>query len=985
MNIEEYNLDSLRELVRNLQEENRALREELKRNHLPQVPGEAFEKSGRHPEEFDPDQGGRILSAFIDDRKANQFFSMFWGRMDVFAKRGRNGGYFPQCENSWTSLCPRSRGEKQFCGDCPQHVWKRLELWMIKNHLLGYKEDGTDVIGVYPLLPDNTCRFLVFDFDNHEKDAERTDYANADDSWKDEVDALRRIGTKCAIDMLTERSRSSRGAHVWIFFRQPVDAKLARAFGCLLLEKGASSVNLKSFRYYDRMYPSQDTAEGIGNLIALPLQGQALKKGNSAFIDEEWNAYPDQWKTLLSTRKLSLTQVKEYVASWSAELTGQIFTPSVIGEERWKPWRRQDCLHREDVTGILHITLADGIYVDALNLRTRIQNQIRCMATLDNPVYYKNKHIGRSNYSTFSSIYLGRDIEGYIQIPRGLFEKLLEKCRQAGIPVDISNQRENGRPIRVSFRGELRMRQALAAQDILNHDDGILSAATAFGKTVVCSYLIAERRVNTLILLESTDLIEQWIAELNKFLDIDEEPPVYKTKTGKIRRRESVIGSLKAGQDKTTGIVDVAMTGSVFKKGTLFDRLNSYGMVIMDECHHAASSQAQQVLRHVNARYLYGVSATPMRSDNLEKINYMLLGPVRHTYTARERADDQGIGRIVVPRFTRLTDLTDKEPDIHRAYDEICEDGDRNAMILQNVRNSIQEQHTPVILTRQKKHAKYLYENLKGCADHIFLLYGDNSSKENEAIRADMKQVSDSESFVLVATGQKIGEGFDFPRLDTLMLAAPVAYGGRLTQYIGRISREYPGKKNIFVYDYIDSHIRMFASQYHKRLVVYRKLGFSVRSSDTGRQTAKAIYDSGDYLPVFERDLVEADREIIVASPDLRPGKTERFLKIIRSRQEAGVQVTVITRSPDEIQYGDSSTTAEIIRDMKKCGVSVRCTEDESQHYAVIDRQLVWHGGMNLLGREDAWDNLIRVRSVQAAAELLEISERDSTIAYEGS
>lgn len=177
----------------------------------------------------------------------------------------------------------------------------------------------------------------------------------------------------------------------------------------------------------------------------------------------------------------------------------------------------------------------------------------------------------------------------------------------------------------------------------------------------------------------------------------------------------------------------------------------------------------------------------------------------------------------------------------------------------------------------------------------------------------------------------------------------------------------------------------MFAGQYHKRLVVYRKLGFSVRSSDTGRQTAKAIYDSGDYLPVFERDLVEADREIIVASPDLRPGKTERFLKIIRSRQEAGVQVTVITRSPDEIQYGDSSTTAEIIRDMKKCGVSVRCTEDESQHYAVIDRQLVWHGGMNLLGREDAWDNLIRVRSVQAAAELLEISERDSTIAYEGS
>lgn len=511
----------------------------------------------------------------------------------------------------------------------------------------------------------------------------------------------------------------------------------------------------------------------------------------------------------------------------------------------------------------------------------------------------------------------------------------------------------------------------------MQHEDGILSAATAFGKTVVCSYLIAKRKVNTLILLESTDLLTQWIDELNKFLEIDEEPPQYYTKTGRIKKRNSVIGTLKAGQDKTTGIIDVAMIGSVFKKGNLHDRLNSYGMVIMDECHHAASSQAQQVLKHINSKYLYGVSATPMRSDNLQKINYMLLGPIRHTYTAKERAKEQKIDHIVIPRFTRTIDLSDEPIDIHKAYHLITEDENRNMMILNDVKYCIANHRTPVILTRQKKHAKCLYEKLKNSADHVFLLYGDNTAQENEKIRTQMKQIQDSQSIILVATGQKIGEGFDYPRLDTLMLAAPVAYSGRLAQYVGRISRNYPGKKDIIVYDYVDPHIRMFDNQYNKRLAAYRKLGFHVQSFDSPKQSAKAIYDAGNYLPVFEQDLNEANHEIVVASPELRLTKVERFMKIIQPRQENGVHVIVITQNPDSALTGDNTTLLAIIREMKENGINVRCTEDEGQHYAVIDRKLVWHGGMNLLGKADVWDNLIRVNDTQAASELLEMSDHD--------
>ena len=400
-------------------------------------------------------------------------------------------------------------------------------------YLLGTKEDGSDVIGVYPLLPNGTCRFIVFDFDNHEKGAEVTDFANTDNEWHKEVDALRKMCELNGIRPLVERSRSGKGAHVWIFFKKAISAATARNFGFLLLDKGSTSINLKSFHYYDRMYPSQDVASSIGNLIALPLQGQALKNGNSAFVDENWNAYPDQWDALFNkTKKLGIEDVEQCMAKWQGELAEVRGTLTNIEKNvRPKPWKKKCEFCKSDVVGKLHMVLGNGVYVDTLNLMPRIQNQIRSLAAFDNPEFYKNKRLGYSNYYNFSAVYLGKDIDGYIQIPRGLRENIIQECEKAGISVDVSDQRETGQPIRVSFKGDLRMQQELAAEKLLSHSDGVLSAATAFGKTVVCSYLIAERKVNTLILLQSKDLLNQWVDELNHFLEIREEPPEYETKT----------------------------------------------------------------------------------------------------------------------------------------------------------------------------------------------------------------------------------------------------------------------------------------------------------------------------------------------------------------------------------------------------------------------------------------------------------------------
>ena len=979
MNIEEYDKDSLRKIVRRLERENKSLKEKLDKANIPYDSINPFEENPEKAEDYDPDQGARIINpSFITEKMAVRFFSMFWGREDVYAKRGKKGGYFPQCDNRWNaSLCPKQQGKKIFCNECEHKKWTKVSARKIIAHLIGNKEDGSDVIGVYPLLPDGKCRFIVFDFDNHEKGAEATDFANIDDEWHKEVDALRKICIINGIKPLVERSRSGRGAHVWIFFKKAIPAGVARNFGFLLLDKGSASINLKSFHYYDRMYPSQDVANGIGNLIALPLQGQALKNGNSAFIDENWNAYPNQWDILFNnTEKLSIKEIEQYMGKWREELAEN--KEKVYDADRYtrpKPWRKKCEFFKEDVVGKIHIVLSNGIYIDILNLMPRIQNQIRSLAAFDNPEFYKNKRLGYSNYYNFSAVYLGKDIDGYIQIPRGLREKIIEECEKAGIPIDVSDEREIGHPIRVDFKGDLRTQQELAAEKLLSHSDGVLSAATAFGKTVVCSYLIAERKVNTLILLQSKDLLNQWIDELNKFLEIREEPPEYITKTGRKKKRQDVIGVLHGNKNTLTGIIDVAMVGSMYKKGEFNDLVNSYGMVIMDECHHAASKTSIELLQKINAKYVYGVSATPKRGDDLDKIIYMLLGPLRHKFTSLERAQEQGIGHYFIPRYTRVVDNIESKNDINKAYNLISDSKVRNEMIIEDVRSCVNKKQTPVILTRFKDHAKYLYDGLKNMADHVFLLYGDNSDKKNADIRAELKKIPQDETLILIATGQKIGEGFDFPRLDVLMLAAPVSFEGRLEQYVGRLNRDYEGKEAVYVYDYIDSHIRFFDRMYAKRLRTYKKIGFSIWTEDKQpKQTINAIYDSGNYTEKFERDLVEAEKTIVISSPNISQDKIERFLYLIKERQEEGVKVTVITTDPEEIIYGNSDICYELIREMEQIGINVITKTEVEERFAVIDNELVWHGGMNLLGKVDVWDNLMRIKSQEVAAELLEMS-----------
>ena len=784
---------------------------------------------------------------------------------------------------------------------------------------------------------------------------------------------MRHICKNLDVDAAVERSRSGRGAHLWIFFKEMVPARLARRFGFALLEKGAESVNLKSFKYYDRMIPTQDALPegGLGNVIALPLQGMALKSGNSAFIDENWNAYEDQLNVLAGTRRLTRQGIEDYLSLWYS--TGS--TSEDNGTDA--PWDKNSEIEAGSVKGVVRIVLADRIYIDSTGMSNKTKRQLRRMATFSNKQYFQNQAMDMPNYDESRFIYLGSDEGKYIVLPRGLREEILKKFDNAGISYKIEDKRTKGQELNISFRGELRESQIPAVETMLENETGILHAATAFGKTVVCCDMIARRGISTLILVDRADLMNQWIKRLEEFLDIDEELPEYQTKTGRTRKRKSLIGNLQGAHDTLTGIVDVAMIRSLKKKDGFHPKLKEYAQVYFDECHHAASDSAIEVLQEINAKYVYGVTATPKRGDGKEKINEFLLGPIRYRFTAKDRAEEQNINHLVYPRFTRTVKPhhLSKTPYGNDAYELIRNNDVRDEQIIRDVADCVQAGRTPVVLTKYVDHAKKLSERLKTYADRLILLTGANGTKARRAQVEELNKVDDSDSLILVGTGSLLGEGFDFPRLDTLFMATPVSGENVVEQYVGRLNRDYDGKENVIVYDYVDSHIPKFDKMYSARLKAYKKIGYELCvNMDGEKQKANAIYDIENYAETYWKDLEEANSAVVVSSPRLNNQKVDRIINMLGKRRELGVEVTIVTWHPDAYKYGKDDVRMELMERLRKAGFEIRLVEETCEHYAVIDNEIVWYGSVNLLSKEDAEDNLMRVCSKDIAAELLEMT-----------
>jgi superfamily II DNA or RNA helicase len=925
--------------------------------------GLADPPEGRSSQErVQQDASPSALSFHFKDRadpteKIRLFMSLFKGRDDVYAKRweGKEGrsGYAPVCLNEWKpGFCGKPEVK---CPSCKHRSYAPLDEKVIEAHLR-----GNLVAGIYPLRQDEKCHFLAMDFDK--------------DGWQQDMSTLRDVCTAFAVPVAIERSRSGHGAHAWFFFADPVVASLARKFGSALLTRAMSERHQIKFKSYDRFFPNQDTMPkgGLGNLIALPLQKTARQNGNSIFIDERFQPYEDQWGFLAQIRSLSEDEV--------AALIAKICPGSELGElkredeEDTKLWESsRSKLSRHEFPKVMQVVKADMLYIDKLGISQRALNRLKRLAAFKNPEFYRAQAMRMSTYGKPRIISCSEETSEHLCLPSGCEMDLSTLLAEAGVEVEWSDKTNPGRHIEVTFTGALREDQKLAAEAMLKHDCGVLSAATAFGKTVIAAGLIAARKTNTLILTHRQQLLSQWMAKLVQFLEIDAELPVAATKRGR-KPRQSLIGQIGAGRVNPGGIIDVAIMQSLASGGEVKEFIRDYGMVIVDECHHVPAFTFEQILKKVRAKHIYGLTATPARRDGHHPIIFMHCGPVRYRADARKEAEKRPFEHYVIPRFTGFRapfDREEQEMSIQEFYSGIATDEWRNQQIVDDVIRSHENGRNALILTERTAHVELLAGKLREKIPEVITLTGGRGRKETRNALARIAATPACGQLMLVATGRYIGEGFDEPRLDTLFLAMPVSWRGTLQQYAGRLHRMFENKKEVQIYDYVDICVRTLEKMYQKRLAGYAAIGYRVKAESIAADPADIIFDNTNFLPVFHSDLINAALEVVIVSPFVTRRRAWQMLPHLEAALTKRVSVVVVTRPTNAYKDKDRPALEETLASLKDTGVCLLFKPNLHQKFAVIDQKIVWYGSINLLSYGSAQESIMRLESPNISQELL--------------
>jgi superfamily II DNA or RNA helicase len=735
--------------------------------------------------------------------KISLYRSLFRGRDDVYAIRweGKNGraGYSPVCANEWDRrVCQKPKIK---CSECPHSSWKNATDQVIYDHLA-----GKHMIGVYPLLKDETCYFLAIDFDKT--------------TWHDDALAFINTCRKYSINAALERSQSGNGAHVWIFFKEAIPARLARLLGTGLLTKTMQDRHNVSLDSYDRLFPNQDTMPkgGFGNLIALPLQGARRKHGNSTFLNDALEPHTDQWAFLATLQPLSYQETSTLIEKISEQGNLLDVRASQTDEEHPDPWvTPKPNLPYPSIDAPLpkeiELVIANLIYVPHENLPSILINQIKKIAAFQNPEFYRAQAMRLSTYEKPRIIYCAEEFAEYVGLPRGCESELTHLLDHYKIKFSIRDETQKGKSIIAQFSGTLREEQEKAFNALLPHRYGILAATTAFGKTVIAAKMIAERKVNTLILVHRQQLLEQWRERLSTFLDISAKS----------------IGVIGGGRNKLTGNIDIGMLQSLSKKRTVVEAITEYGQIIIDECHHLSAFSFEQVLKKAKAHYVLGLTATPIRKDGHHPIILMQCGQIRHRVSSKSQISASHIQHCLLPRYTNFSIPEISSPlQMSDLYSALTNHDKRNDLIFNDVLSALEEKRTPLLLTERTQHLDWFANRFNKFVKHIFVLQGGMKRSEREKIFQTLAELPDDEERLILATGRYIGEGFDHARLDTLFLALPISWQGTLQQYVGRLHRRHDGKKDVIVYDYVDKQVPMLAKMYQKRLKKYRAMGYVI-------------------------------------------------------------------------------------------------------------------------------------------------------------
>ncbi len=738
------------------------------------------------------------ISRLTTDEKVALFRTLFRGRMDVYpirweGKTSGKSGYAPACANEWRAgVCEKPRIK---CGDCAHRVLQPLTDSVIYDHLA-----GEHTVGVYPLLEGDTCHFLAVDFDEAD--------------WREDAKAFIQSCTELGVSAALEISRSGQGAHAWVFFASAVSARDARRLGTSIISHACTRTRQLQLTSYDRLFPNQDTMPkgGFGNLIALPLQKHPRERGFSVFVDADLQPYPDQWAFLASVARMPAHDIEPTVlrATGGAHPLDVTF---IDDEDLATPWKRDS--KPAKLAGLmpksLTVVLANQIYFEKAQLPQALANRLIRLAAFQNPEFYRAQAMRMSVWDKPRIIGCAENFPRHIALPRGCFDAARDLLVDNGIRLDLRDERHAGTTIAVGFSGTLRPDQEAAVAAMLDHDAGVLCAPTAFGKTVTAAAIIARRGVNTLVLVHRTELLKQWQVRLAAFLDVGKD----------------VIGVIGGGKNKPTGQIDIAVMQSLSRQGEVDSLVESYGQVIVDECHHVGAASFDAILRRAKAKHVVGLTATPIRRDGQQPIIFMQCGPIRHKAA---QPLDAPHDLAVTPQFIESPIALPAEAGIQDVFRHLAQDAARTAAIASAITDAFRQGRKVLALTERTEHIDAIRTALADQVPEPFVLHGRMSKKQRAALIAALDALSPDAPRVLLATGKLVGEGFDHPPLDTLVLAMPVSWKGTLQQYAGRLHREHVSKTDVRIIDFVDTGHPALLRMWDKRQRGYRTMGYRIDS-----------------------------------------------------------------------------------------------------------------------------------------------------------